>query len=289
MRSLLRSGIRRLARPSDDVPTTMPTHRLGTRNATVIAVATQKGGVGKTTTSINLAAALARFHDKRVLLIDLDPQGHVTTSLTSHIEGGGGSLSGVLTDATGNRDIIEVVAPTSVKNLSVIPFDAGLAKTEDLLGTRMGKEFILRDALRAARTHFDVIVIDCPPNLGNLTVNGLVASDTVLIPCDPSPLALNGVHTVIETISMIAGRLNPEIDILGVLLTRVDGRNRTINDAVITKIEDEYGEAMLPLIIGIDSAIAKAQLAGQDLFSFDSKCRGAQQYRALSDLVVEGL
>lgn len=287
MRSILKSSIKRLSKLQETVEPTK--HVLGSRRARVVAVATQKGGVGKTTTSISLAAGLARFHNKKVLLIDLDPQGHVTTSLECQVCAGGGSISSVLTDTASRRDVIEIVTNTTIPNLSVTPYDSALAQTEDMIGTRIGKEFVLRDALRAARTHFDVIIIDCPPNLGNLTVNGLVAADEVLIPCDPSPLALHGVHSVIETISTIAARLNPDIDILGVLMTRVDGRNRTLNEAVLEAVKQEFGEALLPVEIGICSALAKAQMEGKDVYEFGSKSRGAEQYRALADLFAEGL
>ena len=165
------------------------------------------------------------------------------------------------------------------------PCDPRLAGAEDLLGTRIGKEFILRDALQVTRTHYDVIVIDCPPNLGNLTLNALVASDYVLVPCDPSPLAVNGVDALIGTVSTIANRLNPNIDILGLLMTRVDGRNTTLNESVRNQLEAAYGEVMLDVNIGINSSLAQAQMAGMDIFEFDPRSRGATQYSLLANTV----
>ncbi len=280
MRNLLKSGLKRL------VSTSVPTRPIGDKHAQVIAVAAQKGGVGKTTTSVSLASALARFHGKRVLLVDLDPQGHVTTALKAQVRPGGGLLSRVLTDDRAGLEVMDVVTSTEIEGLDVTPFDPRLAEAEDLLSTRIGKEFILRDALKVTRSHYDVIVLDCPPNQGNLALNGLCAADDVLIPCDPSPLALKGVEALVQTITAVAARLNPEIDVMGVLLTRVDGRNTSLNEAIERDIAESFGDAVLPVHIGINSSLAKAQIEGVDIFAYDADSRGAQQYRALSDVVT---
>ncbi|MCP4809203.1 MAG: ParA family protein [Proteobacteria bacterium] len=285
MRNLLKTGFRRIVGGAPSSPT--PQRARGTKNATVIAVAAQKGGVGKTTTSVNVAAALARFHGQRVLLVDLDPQGHVNTALSEQIRVGGGALSDVLVGDEG-LEVLDVVTPTHVENLDVTPFDAQLGTTENLLSTRIGKEFVLRDALEVTRTFYDVIVIDCPPNLGNLTLNGLVAADQVLIPCDPSPLAVSGVHSLVDAIRGVA-RLNPNIDVLGVLMTRVDGRNTTLNSAITAELATDFGDAVLPVTIGINSQIAKAQHAGVDIFGYAAASRGAQNYRALAEHIVTAL
>lgn len=283
MRKLIKSGLRRLATQTAPISN----RPLGHRTARVVAVAAEKGGVGKTTTSVSLAAAFARFHNKKVLLIDLDPQGHVATALKDQTCVGGGPLSEVLTDVTTDLDVIDVATHTDVPNLYVTPLDPNLRNAEDLIGTRMGKEFVLRDALQVARTHYDVIVIDCPPNLGNLSVNGLVAADEVIIPCDPSPLALSGVHALVQTISTISMRLNPDIDVTGILMTRVDGRNIKMNQAIRNDIESRYGDAVLPIQIGISSSLSKAQMAGQDIYEFDGGSRGAEQYKDLAGLLSD--
>ncbi|MEQ1569155.1 MAG: ParA family protein [Myxococcota bacterium] len=287
MRNLLKVGLRRLVQSSTPDE---PRHAAGAKRAVVVAVATQKGGVGKTTTAVSVAAALARFHGLVVLVVDLDPQGHVATSLrsTGAPASAGLSLAKVLEDE-GGAEVLDAVIPTGIDRLSITRSDTGLAATEDLLGTRIGKEFVLRDKLRVTRTHFDVIVLDCPPNQGNLTVNGLCAADQVLIPCDPSPLALKGVEALVHTISQIALRLNPTVDVLGVLLTRVDGRNVTLNDAIVGEIEHTYGDALLPVRIGINASLSKAQHAGLDIFAFDPDSRAAQQYKDLASHLVSAL
>ena len=255
--------------------------------AKVIAISNQKGGVGKTTTSVNLASALARHHGLKVLLVDVDPQGHVYTAMKRQVHAGGGALSTVLTDERGGREVMEITTETMVDGLYLTPCDPRLAGAEDLLGTRIGKEFILRDALQTTRTHYDIIMIDCPPNLGNLTVNALVASDLVLVPCDPSPLAVNGVDALIGTVSTIANRLNPNIDILGLLMTRVDRRNVKLNQAVREQLEAAYGEVLLPVDIGINNSLSQAQMSGLDIFDFAPNSRGAEHYASLAAHVAE--
>jgi chromosome partitioning protein len=258
-----------------------PHIEMGTRNARIVAISARKGGVGKTTTTVNLGAALALFYNRKVLLIDMDPQGHVELSLRHDVRGRApDSLSNVLLQK--RRDIFEVVQPTAVDGLWYVSAGEDLNDTESIMSSRIGKELLLRQAMRYARTHFDVILIDCPPNLGSLTVNALVASQHVLIPCNLSTLSLNGVDALLETLSTVQETLNPDLNLLGLLKTRVDRRNLTMNGAIDAALAERYGSWILDTEIGVSTAIAKAQHAGRPVFLSDNKSSGARYYEELS-------
>jgi chromosome partitioning protein len=275
MKNLFRQGLKRFVAPEER-------RTRGPREAKVICVASLKGGVGKTTTSCNVASALARFHQQRVLLMDLDPQGHVGTSLRKQLQpGGGGSLADLLTaELTGH--VMDVAVDTSVPGLRVTPSDAALGEAENLLGTKIGKELILRDALEVTRSYYDVVVIDCPPNLGNLTLNALVASDYLLVPCDLSPLAVRGVENLLAQAQLVGARLNPSLDLLGVVITRLDGRTQAMNDAVLASLNQSYGDSLLKVRVGVSTSISRAQHEGAEIFEHDGKSRGAIHYRELA-------
>jgi len=265
-----------------------PTKNLekGDRKATAIAIAAQKGGVGKTTTSVSLGAALARYCDKKVLIVDLDPQAHVNIALRDMVEMGGGALSDVFADQTG-MEVDEIATHTKIEDLRITPMDPGLLQTEDRLAARMGKEMVLKRALEVTRTHYDVIILDCPPNVGNLTINALVACDHVLIPSSATALAMAGVSGLMTTVHEVQEQLNPELNVLGMVLTQVDGRNSTTNKAILELLQDSWGELLMPVQIGVSNSLARAQLAGQDIYAYDSNCRGAEQYRALAECLLE--
>jgi chromosome partitioning protein len=275
MKNLFRQGLKRFVAPGER-------RTRGPREAKVICVASLKGGVGKTTTSCNVASALARYHQQRVLLIDLDPQCHVGTSLKKQIQlGGGGSLADVLTgEETGH--VMDVAVDTTVAGLRVTPSDTSLSEAENLLNTKIGKELILRDALEITRTYYDVIIVDCPPNLGNLTLNALVASDYLLVPCDLSPLAVHGVENLLTSAQQIGARLNPSLDLLGVVITRHDGRTQSMNDAVLASLNHSYGDSILKVRIGVSTSVSRAQHEGREIFEHDEKSRGAIHYRELA-------
>ena len=263
-------------------------YRRGSRDAVVVSVCAQKGGVGKTTTAVNLACALASFHRREVLLVDMDSQAHVASSLHRVLHRDGAvTLSEILLGK--RRDLMEIVQPTDVAGLQVTPSDKALNETESIIGARIGKEFLLRQALRVARTHFDVVVIDCPPNLGNLTLNALLASHYLLVPCDMSVLSLEGVHDLVETIDTVGERLGHALELLGLLRTRVDRRNRQMNETIQRILERDFGEHLMETHIPINTALGKAQLGGRPVFDAAPDSTGAAAYRALAEEVARRL
>jgi len=259
----------------------------GGKKAIVIAVCSQKGGVGKTTSSVNLGAALAKFYKKKVLICDLDPQGHIEKSIGALIPEGVEytPLSTVL--LTKKSNVLESVVQTELENLSITPGDKNLYETEGLLSTKIGKEFILQEALKIARTHFDFILFDCPPNLGNLTLNALVASDYCLVPCEMSVLAFEGVNDLIETLETVNERLNKKLRLLGVLMTRVDTRNIAMNRVIEENLNSYFKRSLFKTQIHINTALNKAQLEGRPVFDYEPSSSGAQNYYSLADELLK--
>ncbi len=268
-------------RPSQPVKTLS----IGDRAATVIAIAAQKGGVGKTTTAVSLACAWARFHGLRVLLIDLDPQANCALALRAGLGEGGGSLAEVLSEGKG-KEVAEIAIDSGVPGLDLTPDDPELQQVEARLAGKIGKELALRHAIERSRTHYDLIVLDCPPHLGPLSVNALAAADQVVVPCTPSALALAGVSGVVQAIEEVRGQLNPNLALLGVVLTRVDARNKATNGAAMSLIEEAFGELVLPEKVEVNNALAGAQLAGQDIFGHAPGSRGARQYMDLAEALL---
>lgn len=279
MRERLASRIRKILSPEEMLP-------VGGRQARVISISNQKGGVGKTTTSVNLGAGLALFHHKKVLLVDMDAQGHVGTSL-NHLASNGAGIGQVLTSKNGS--IMDVIVPTDVPNLDMTPSDRSLLETDSHLASTIGREFILRKAMTRARTYYDFILIDCPPNLGNLTVNAYVASDYLLIPCDLSALALEGMEGILEVVDTVNFRLNHPLKILGVLTTRVDRRNLVMNEAVFERLKEVFNDRLLRTQISVNTDLNKAQLEGKPIFTYARNSAGAKDYQALAEELIERL
>jgi chromosome partitioning protein len=257
--------------------------------AKIIAICSQKGGVGKTTTAVNLGSALAKFHNKKVLVTDLDPQGHVEKSLGSTVNEGVDytPLSRVLIDK--KSELLDAVVKTNNERLHITPGDKTLYETEGALTAKIGREFILTNSLDSARSQYDFIIIDCPPNLGNLTLNALCAADYVLVPCEMSVLAFEGVSDLLSTLDTVTERLNPELKVLGVLFTRVDGRNITMNKLVEDNMTKQFKGQIFRSKIAVNTDLNKAQLEGCSVFDFAPSSSGSSNYKDLSSEILKRL
>ena len=256
--------------------------------AKVISLVNQKGGVGKTTTSINLSSALGHL-GKKVLLIDLDPQSNSTTGLG--INKGNIKLS--IYDVIINRcEISEAIVKTRFKNLSVIPSMIFLSGVEiELMQTSMKEDnFILGDQLKnqinKIKDRYDFIIIDCPPALGILTTNALAASDSVLIPVQCEYFALEGVTQLLNTIILTQTKVNPKLDIEGVLLTMLDGRTLAGLE-VVEDVRKFFKEKVFNTIIPRLVRLVEAPSHGKPIIEYDPKCRGALAYINLAKEVIE--
>lgn len=254
----------------------------GDHNATVLAVASNKGGVGKTTTAVNLAVAIQRLGAK-VLLMDLDPQAHVSAALRSSPNG---SLADVFTGKL--RDVCEAVYPSPWPELDLAGSEKTLAETEVMIAAKIGKELLLDGALAIARTRYDLIVIDCPPNLGTLTLNALCAADYLLVPTDMSVLALEGVSDILNAVDTLRTRLGRKLEVCGIVATRYDKRTTQLNAAIEQSFADLYGTTvrLLGTRIPQTSTINKAHLAGEPILDHAPSSPGAIAYKALASEVA---
>jgi len=244
----------------------------------VIAVANQKGGVGKTTTAINLATSLA-LAGQRVLLVDVDPQGNLTSGvgLKGSRAADGTVYEALLTDA----DPAAFLLATQIQNLSLIPADRNLTGAEIELVTMPQREHRLRRVLDPLRQRFDLIFVDCPPSLGLLTLNALVAADAVLIPLHCEYFALEGLADLVATMRRVRGGLNPALDIEGVLLTMYDDRTN-LGQLVARDVKDFFKEKVFETIIPRNVRLGEAPSHGLPAVIYDAKSRGAAAYVALA-------
>ena len=250
--------------------------------STIIAIANQKGGVGKTTTAVNLAAAFA-LRDKRTLLIDLDPQANTTLTFFTPDEVTQSAYE-VLADH--QLALSQVVRPTKVANLSLVPSRISLAKLETHLVGQFDAPFRLKDALPAVRNDFDLIVIDTPPSLGLLTVNALVAAHYLLVTIQASYYALEGTDDLLETLERIRARPNPGLELLGVIITLFDRRTNLARDTY-KQVRAVFGKKVFKTIIGKTVRLEESPAYKETIFTFAPHSSGAQEYAQLAKEVLK--
>lgn len=246
----------------------------------VLAVANQKGGVGKTTTAVNLSAALA-LSGRRILLIDMDPQGHATSGIGVAKTAVGVSVYDVVINGLSTGSAL---MPTPVENLDILPGSIHLAGAEVELVSITSREFRLKDSLRQVRDWYDIVLIDCPPSLGLLTINALVACDEVLIPIQCEYYALEGLSQLLESIALIRRSLNPGLRIGGVILTMFDARTN-LAEQVAAEVRRHFPNEVFQTVIPRSVRLAEAPSFGKPVVTYDPASRGAAAYTALAEEV----
>jgi len=249
----------------------------------VIAILNQKGGCGKTTTAVNLSTALA-FNDKKVLLIDLDPQGNATTSfgiIKSEVE------KTIYTTLTGKTPIEEAVIPTGIQGLNLVASNIALSGAEIELSGEIGFHSILNECLENVKESYDYILIDVPPSLGVLTINSLVASDSVIIPIQAEFYALEGMADLMEAMKLVGNRLNSPSVIKGILLTLYDSRTRLGNE-VYKNVKEYFGEKenIFEVTIPRNVKLAEAPSHGKPCIIYDEECKGSTAYMDLAEEII---
>jgi chromosome partitioning protein len=251
---------------------------------TCIAVANQKGGVGKTTSAINLATALAAT-GSHVLLIDLDPQGNASTGLGVGQSQRESSSYHVL---VGERALDDAVVTTKVPRLDLVPATVDLSGAEIELVTLDARTHRLDQALRESRREWDIVLIDCPPSLGLLTINAMVAADSLLVPLQCEFFALEGLSQLLSTVERIRARFNPGLSILGVALTMYDRRNR-LTEQVATDVRAVLGKVVFDTVIPRNVRLSEAPSHGLPALIYDHRCSGSEAYIALARELITRL
>ncbi len=248
----------------------------------ITAVANQKGGVGKTTTAINISASLAAA-EKNVLLIDTDPQGNSTSGIGLDKDSLEGSLYDLYTES---KTLDEVIRQTNLPFLSIIPSNIELIGAELELTGKDNRELILKNAIEPIKHRYDYIFIDCPPSLSLLTLNALVAADSLLIPMQCEYYALEGISMLLRTFNLIKNSFNPSLEIEGILLTMFDGRN-TLANQVSDELKKHFGDKVYKTLIPRNITLAEAPSHGKPVILYDSRSKGAQSYLDLAKEIME--
>ncbi|ALV22330.1 MAG: AAA family ATPase [Carnobacterium sp.] len=249
--------------------------------ARIIAVANQKGGVGKTTTTVNLGACLA-YSGKKILLVDIDAQGNATSGLGVRKVDVEKDIYDILVNET---PIEEVVLPSSRENLWVVPATIQLAGAEIELTNQMARETRLKQALAKVSDDYDYILIDCPPSLGHLTINAFTASDTILIPVQCEYYALEGLSQLLNTVRLVQKHFNPDLKIEGVLLTMLDARTN-LGYEVVDEVKKYFREKVYKTIIPRNIRLSEAPSHGLSIIDYDPRSRGAEVYLELAKEVL---
>ena len=264
----------------DDIIMKCPKER-STKMGRIIAIANQKGGVGKTTTAINLSASLASL-GKKVLAIDMDPQGNMSSGLgvdKNEVE------KTVYDLIIGNIGIEECIYEEVIENLDVLPSNIDLSAAEiELIGVD-NKEYILRDEVNKVKEKYDLIIIDCPPALSMLTINAMTTSDSVLVPIQCEYYALEGLSQLIHTIELVQERLNPELEIEGVVFTMYDARTN-LSLQVVENVKDNLNQNIYKTIIPRNVRLAEAPSYGMPINLYDPKSKGTESYLLLAEEVI---
>ena len=264
----------------DDIIMKCPKER-STKMGRIIAIANQKGGVGKTTTAINLSASLASL-GKKVLAIDMDPQGNMSSGLgvdKNEVE------KTVYDLIIGNIGIEECIYEEVIENLDVLPSNIDLSAAEiELIGVD-NKEYILRDEVNKVKEKYDFIIIDCPPALSMLTINAMTTSDSVLVPIQCEYYALEGLSQLIHTIELVQERLNPELEIEGVVFTMYDARTN-LSLQVVENVKDNLNQNIYKTIIPRNVRLAEAPSYGMPINLYDPKSKGTESYLLLAEEVI---
>lgn len=248
----------------------------------IIAVANQKGGVGKTTTSVNLSACLAEA-GKRVLLVDIDPQGNATSGIGVDRKAVTTSVYDLLLEDVSPLD---AMVSTRIKGLKVVPATIDLAGAEIELVPRISRENRLKRSFVGIRSHFDFVIIDCPPSLGLLTINALTAADSILIPIQCEYYALEGLSQLMDTFRLVKEALNPTLEIEGVLLTMFDGRTN-LSIQVVDEVKKYFRGKVYRSIITRNVRLSEAPSHGMPITLYDSRSKGAEAYLELAREVIE--
>ena len=248
----------------------------------VLAIANQKGGVGKTTTAINLSASLAEVGEK-TLLIDIDPQGNATSGLGINRK----ELRQSIYDALLNRRPLSLLrVGTAIPGLDIIPSHRQLAGAEVELVEVSARESRLKDALRELRESYGFILIDCPPSLGLLTVNGLTAADAVIVPLQCEYYALEGISQLLEAVSLVRGNLNPSLGVAGILLTMADART-SLSGQVVEEVRKFFEDKVYKTVIPRNVRLSEAPGFGKPILLYDTFSSGAEAYRQLAKEVID--